>query len=635
MASEKGPAKENALKLELKDLRDVIFVEDMDHNLTYVSPSVFSLFGYSVEEAKNLKKKDFMTPDSLERALASFQKFSSLSEEEDVDIPLMEYEYVRKDGSAFWGELKVTFLRDSDGRLVGSQGILRNIDARKKMEEHLRQSELRCRTLFELSPQPIAVTHLASGRLVDVNEKFCEITQYAKDELIGRRTTELGFYSEEDRNRYLKELQESGEVRGLEMDFRSKDGSVLNSQMFARLIRFENETHVLNVFHDKTHEKRLEHQFLQAQKMESVGNLAGGIAHDFNNLLMGIEGNVSLMLLDIEEDHPHRAMLNDVEKHVKSCAELTRQLLGYARKGKYEVAPLDLNELIEETANSFQRARKQIRVHKELASNLLPVEGDAVQIRQMLYNLYVNAADAMPRGGDLFLKSFNVAYKDMFGRAYKPKKNEYVSVEVVDTGVGMDENALEHLFEPFFTTKEKGKGTGLGLASVYGIVKGHGGYIDVESRQGEGAAFAVYLPASHHRPKKPAQDVQKVFNANYTVLLVDDEEGVLEVETKILEKMGFTVFKAENGQDALELYRAKSAAIDLVILDLIMPGMDGGAVYDRIKELSPDAKVLLSSGYSADGRVSEILNRGCSGFIQKPFSISELSQKIGALFKKE
>ena len=501
------------------------------------------------------------------------------------------------------------------------------------MEESLRQSEIKSRTILDLSPQAIALTEMASGRLIDVNRKFCEITKYRRNELVGKLTTELGFYSKEDRKKFVKELLESGEVQGLEMDFNARDGSVLNTQMFARVMEVENEAHILSVFYDKTREKRLENQFLQAQKMESIGNLAGGIAHDFNNLLMGIEGNVSLMLLDTKESHPHHSMLREIEKNVQSCAQLTRQLLGYARKGKYDVVPLDLNQLIEETSNSFQRARKQIRIYRALAPDLRPVEVDAVQIKQVLYNLYVNAADAMPKGGELFLKTSNLSYKDMRGRTYKPKKNEYVSMVVTDTGMGMDRRVLDHLFEPFFTTKETGKGTGLGLASVYGIVKGHGGYIDVESEQGKGTTFSIYLPASHKTVKRSVQTFNELNRKSGTVMIVDDEKSILEVGSRMLEKLGFTVFKAENGAKAVEIYKAEGGKIDLAIVDMIMPGMDGEELYDRIKEISPNAKILLSSGYDMNGRVTEIMERGCDGFLQKPFSIEELSQRVGEALK--
>jgi len=622
--------------IDMSGIRDVIFIQDMNLNLTFVSPSVTSVFGYTVEEALQLKMDQFLTPESFKKGLESFQEMTRLVQKEgEVDVPLMEYQYIRKDGSTFWGELKVTYLRDSEGRLIGVQGILRDIDERKKAEYDLCQSKLKFRTLFDLSPQAIAVTQAKTGCLIDVNEKFCELTKYKKEEVIGKGTTELGFYSEEDRKKFVNELRHSGEVQGLKMDFKAKDGSILNAEMFAKLIQIYNEQHVITVFYDRTHERKLENQFFQAQKMEAVGNLAGGIAHDFNNLLMGITGNISLMLMHMDKSHPHYEMLLAIEKHALSCSRLTQQLLGYARKGKNEITSLDLNEIINTTADSFQRTRKQITVCKDLSTVLMPVEADRGQMEQVLYNLYVNAADAMPKGGRLTITTSNVSDQDMTVRSYKPEKKQYVSISIRDTGLGMDAYTREHIFEPFFTTKEKGKGTGLGMASVYGIVKGHNGYIDVASDVGEGTEFIIYLPASSREGETPELNLPNVIRTTGTVLFVDDEEDNLMVGSLMLEKIGFRVLKAESGERAIEIYQRHGKEIDLILLDVIMPGMDAGELYERMMKICSDVIVLLCSGYSLEGGAQEMLQCGCDGFIQKPFNIESLSQKISEVLKTD
>ena len=491
------------LVLDIRHLRDIIFVEDMNFQVLYASPSASELFGYSIDELKKLGKKDFMTPESLNKAMMNFQKYCALAlKQRDFDIPLMEYEYIRKDGSTFWGELKVNFIRDSKGNFIGSQGILRNVDERKKIENRLRQSNYKFHTLFDLSPQAISLTKLNTGQLIDVNNKFCHLTGYSKNELIGKSTTDLGFYSDGDRSKFLKELYESGEVRFFEMNFRIKSGAFLNSQMFAKIIELENEQLILTVFYDVTKERKLERQFLQAQKMETIGTLAGGIAHDFSNVLMGIEGYVSLMMLNIENSHPHRAMLEAISEHVKSCTQLAKQLLGYARKENNHIGPINLNQLVEETCIALKGTQKHIKVSMDLMPNLMLINGDAIQIRQVLYNLYINASDAMQNGGKLSIKTVNIAHEELTSRTYKPKKGNYVSIEISDTGIGMDENTMNQLFEPFFTTKESGKGTGLGLASVYGIVKGHAGYIDVESQLGKGTKFSIHFPAVEKKENK-------------------------------------------------------------------------------------------------------------------------------------
>jgi CheY-like chemotaxis protein len=366
--------------------------------------------------------------------------------------------------------------------------------------------------------------------------------------------------------------------------------------------------------------------------MEAIGTLAGGIAHDFNNLLMTIQGNASLIHCDIDSNNPHVQSLINIENAVNSGAKLTRQLLGYARKGKYQVDSICLNQLIEETANTLSRIRKDITVHYDLSEDLKAILADQGQIEQVLLNLFVNAADAMAAGGDLYLETVNINHQNIRNSHYVPIPGKYVQLIVRDTGIGMDKKTQDRIFEPFFTTKEMGRGTGLGLASVYGIIKGHGGYINVESDVGIGTTFKIYLPSSSQKAvKSETKGPDRLINGNGTILLVDDEELVLGTGSKILEKLGYSVLEANGGKKAVEIYKENKEKIDMVILDMIMPGMGGGKVFDKIKEVNPDAKVLLSSGYSIDGQATEILRRGCDDFIQKPFSINELSGKISEL----
>jgi len=365
--------------------------------------------------------------------------------------------------------------------------------------------------------------------------------------------------------------------------------------------------------------------------MEAIGTLAGGVAHDFNNLLMVIQGNVSLMLLDTPPNHPHHDMLKMIEKQVNSGSKLTSQLLGYARKGRYEIKPINLNSLVEETSEVFGRTRKNISIHRDLAPDLLTCQADQGQIQQVLMNLFVNAADAMPMGGNLHLKTNNVTYKEIKGRFYTPNPGDYLMLTVSDSGMGIDSKNLDRIFDPFFTTKELGRGTGLGLASVYGIVKGHDGYIEVESDKGRGATFKVYLPASGKRAQNIEKPTGPIPKAIGSILLVDDEKAVLEVGEKFLKVLGYKVFPAQSGDEAIETFKKYLGSIDLVILDMIMPQMGGGEVYDQLKQISPKVKVLLSSGYSIDGEASNIMSRGCNGFIQKPFDILQLSQSIRAI----
>ena len=396
--------------------------------------------------------------------------------------------------------------------------------------------------------------------------------------------------------------------------------------------KFEN---VLVSLTDISERKRLESQFFNAQKMEAIGTLAGGIAHDFNNLLMAIEGLASLILQDTGADHPHYATLTKIEKQVKNGAKLTAQLLGYARRERSGSALIDLNQVVRETAEAFGRTRKQVAISLDLDDALRPVEANPGQIEQVLLNLCVNAADAMSDGGRLSFKSTNATREVMQVRAYMPKHGEYVRLDVQDTGTGMDEVTRERIFEPFFTTKEMGRGTGLGLASVFGIVKSLGGFIEVESEIERGTTFQLYLPASSRTlaaDPQPAGE-QPAMASSRTVLLVDDEEVVLDVGVRMLQHFGYAVLPAANGHEAMQIYTENKAKIDLVILDMVMPDMGGRVVYDRLKQCNSDVKVLLSSGYSLSGEAAEIMKSGCNGFIQKPFNIKELTTQIDQILQ--
>ncbi len=280
--------------------------------------------------------------------------------------------------------------------------------------------------------------------------------------------------------------------------------------------------------------------------------------------------------------------------------------------------------------------KKEIRVHQELAKDLSGVKADQDQIEQVLLNLYVNASDAMPGGGDLFLKTMNITHKDMGDKPYEVKPGNYILLTVRDTGSGMDKETMERIFDPFFTTKGMARGTGLGLASVYGIIKAHGGYIDVESKKDHGTTFTIYLPASSEKALIKEKELpQKTLKGEESILLVDDEDIIIDVGEAMLKALGYTVLVARGGKEAIELYNKNKDKIDMVLLDMVMPDMGGGETYDRMKEINPDIKVLLSSGYSIDGQATEIIKRGCDGFIQKPFDMQGLSQRIRKILDKK
>ncbi len=523
------------------------------------------------------------------------------------------------------------------------------LDQSRLKKEHelvsgkLELTEKRYQYLVHASPD-IIYTLNAEGMFTFVSGAVESLLGYATNQLVGKHYTSIVFEEDMGKAKYRFNERRTGAraTTGVELRLkRLQDASRRNGHLTVELKamgvydrpvdRQDKEFRgSYGVARDITDRKRLEAQLLQAQKMKAIGTLAGGIAHDFNNLLMGIEGHTSLMFLDVDADHPHFGHIKGIEDMVKRGAYLTKQLLGFARGGKYEVRPTDLRELIEKSSEMFGRTKKEIRIHRECQQDVWTVEVDRTQIEQVLLNLYVNAWQAMPGGGDLFIQAENVTLDENAAEFSGVRPGNYVKVSVTDTGVGIDEETQNRIFEPFFTTKEMGRGTGLGLASAYGIIKNHGGIINVYSRKGQGTTFNIYLPTTEGfiREQSPVVQDEGIQRGHEAVLLVDDEEIIIDVGEKMLKEMGYQVLLAKSGKEAVEMYTSHKDEIDLVILDMIMPDMGGGDAYDTLKEIDPDIVVLLSSGYSLNGQATEILERGCDGFIQKPFNMSQLSQAI-------
>jgi CheY-like chemotaxis protein len=370
--------------------------------------------------------------------------------------------------------------------------------------------------------------------------------------------------------------------------------------------------------------------------MESIGRLAGGIAHDFNNILTSIMGFAELLKYRFN-DHETREgrAVEAIFRGSERAAHLTKQLLGFARKGAFNPQTLNINNVINDTISVSEKIfEKTINIHYELEDELNYVEADKTQIEQVLTNLIINAKDAMPTGGDLYFKTENVFYDEYNKKMYPEfKPGSYAKISITDTGMGIPKDVRDHIFEPFFTTKDVGKGTGLGLATVYGIVKNHNGYIYVYSEPGEGSTFSIYLPST--TSKKLQQTVKsKIIKGAKTILIIDDEEDIRTMTKIQLEDIGYKVMTAENGVKGLEIYKKEKDNIDLVLLDMIMPEMDGKETFLNLKKINPKISVLLTSGFSQNGKAKEIMGKGILGFLQKPFKIHELSNVIHKALKK-
>lgn len=519
-------------------------------------------------------------------------------------------------------------------KVIAVAVVSKDITERRQAEKALQKSEEKYRLLIENSNEAIFI--IQADLIIFANKRAQQMLGYSMKEFLQIPLSDLILY--EDSN-MVHERQQStlrGEDTTSNYTFRiiSKDDSTHWVETNSVFINWDNKPATLNFMRDITKQKKTEARLFQAQKMESIGTLAGGIAHDFNNLLMGIQGHASLALLLMDPQTPGYEHLKTIESLVVSGADLTKQLLGFARGGKYEVKTVDLNSLIYRTSETIGRTKKEIKIHRNLAGDLCPVDVDPGQIEQVLLNLYVNAWQAMPGGGDLYLTTSNAVLEENQFKYHNGKNGHYIKISVTDTGVGMDEKTKERIFEPFFTTKEMGRGTGLGLASVYGIIKNHNGFINVYSEKGQGSTFNIYLPASAHKgiEERNTQQEVEISRGTETILIIDDESLIITVARDLLATLGYTILTAQNGSTALDIYKQSKETIDLVILDMVMPEMSGGDVFDKLKKINPDVKILLSSGYSLNGQASSIISRGCIGFIQKPFTIHDIAGQLRKIF---
>jgi PAS domain S-box-containing protein len=616
-------------RLLVKNLPSIVYKGYADWSVEFFDEKIEHLTGFDLNKinSKQITMLDLIVDEDIKPAKKSF--IQALKTDKSY---VREFRIRSKTGKTHWMQERGQIICDDAGEIEYVSGVFFDITDHKHAEEVLRQSETRLKAVFEANPDPVVV-YDTNGHPQYLNPEFINVFGWTLEDLKGKRIPFVPDDQKEITAAKIKELYDFQKPVRFETTRLTKEGQFLDIFISAAIIKDPESKAsgmVVNLT-DITEKKRLETRLQGAQRMEAIGTLAGGIAHDFNNLLMGIQGNASLLLLSKDAAHPDYEHLKNIENYVLQGSDLTNQLLGFARGGKYEVEVMNLNEVIKRENRMFTRTKKEIVIHEQYEQDLWPVKVSKGQIEQVLLNLYVNAWQAMPGGGDLYVQTSNIRLDQHFIKPFRVTPGKYVKISITDTGTGMDEATMQRIFEPFFTTKKMGRGIGLGLASVYGIIKNHGGFIDVYSEKGEGTAFYIYLPAIDAQDIYQDEEIEsadKIAHGTETILLVDDEDMIVDVSRKLLEKLGYTVLTAVSGREAIEMYQKHLKKIALVIVDMIMPGLDGGETYDELKKIDPDIKVLLASGYSIDGQAQDILYRGCNGFIQKPFNIKRLSHKV-------
>lgn len=541
-------------------------------------------------------------------------------------------------GESYWDSYAVP-IKDKSGDVMQVIQLTRNITEYRKTESAKRESEKKYRTLFEGSIDAIFITK-RGGEFIDANQSFLKLFGYSWEEIT--KISSRDFYADpEGRDRFMEKIEKHGSVTGFSVKLVKKDGKKIDCLITASVRRDDNGAVIgyQGVIRDITEKKRteeekkqLESQLLHAQKMEAIGTLSGGIAHDFNNILQAISGYTQILLMGKELDNPDYKRLKAIEKSAFRAGDLTSQLLIFSRKVPAKLRPLDINqELMQAVEMLGHTIPKMISIELNLGKGIKIINADKTQIEQIIMNLAINARDAMPDGGKLIFETMNVSIDEGYMKAHLGAvPGGYVLLSVSDTGHGIDKESVEHIFEPFYTTKERGKGTGLGLAMVYGIIKSHNGYIMCYSEEGEGTTFKIYFPVMEIETGglQHEEKIMDIKGGNETILIVDDEENLREIGKEMLTKFGYIALTAPDGEGALKIYRKRKDEIDLIIMDLIMPGMGGKKCLEKILKIDPNARVIIASGYSGNGHTKEIFKAGAKGFINKPYDINQMLRVV-------
>jgi PAS domain S-box-containing protein len=613
---------EEKYRFLVENAADVIWIRDMNLMFTYISPYIQRLRGYTVDEVMTQTIKDSVTPEFYGMVMKIFAEEMEIEKQKDKDLQrwrTIELQQPCKDGSIIWTENRVTFLRDKDNKAIGILGITRDITAKRKAEEALRQSEEKYRLVIDNAHEIILI--LQNEKIVFFNPKVKELSGYSDKELFTKNF--LNFVHCDDKalvsENYKKRLQ-GEDIPFYAFRWQAKDGTIRWAEVYGILITWEGQPAILNFLTDITEKRRMEKELKEAEtsRLESVGILAGGIAHDFNNILTAILNNIALARMYTKDDRANR-MLASGEKAILQAKNLTAQLLTFARGGEPIKKIINISGLIRDVAN-FALTGSASCCSFHIPDNLWEVECDPGQISQVITNLILNANDAMPGGGVIEISGENLLEEG----------NRLIKLSIKDSGIGISKEHISRIFDPYFTTKQ-GE-SGLGLSVAFSVIKKHNGRLEAISELGEGSTFIIILPASERRKQERPEDMAK---KEGRVLIMDDEPLVLEVTDELIRFFGYETALATNGIEACEIYKREKEAgkpFDIVILDLIVSGGVGGLeCLKMLKEIDPEVRAIVSSGYSNDPIMSDFEKYGFSGVLPKPYVPKEMAAILNAM----
>ena len=522
-------------------------------------------------------------------------------------------------------------------KIVGQ--VFANALENKKTRQALQESEERLRTVFETSPDSIIISQAEDGRCVEVNSAFSHLTGWTRNEVIGKLASDFDiWYNPREREKLMEGIAQDGKIDNLEAQFRLKDGSIITALMSAVLIKLKDKPHILTITRDiselksaQEEREKLKTQLIQAQKMEAIGTLAGGIAHDFNNILGAIIGYAEMALYDTQKDSMERYNIDQVLKAGHRAKDLVKQILAFSRKSEQDKTVLSSTPIVEEVLKLLRASLPTtIEIKQNIEPNVDPIFADPTQIHQVIMNLCTNSAHAMEETGGILEVSLDNFELTAQSASQYPELHPgpYLKLSISDTGYGMDAATLNRIFDPYFTTKAQDKGTGMGLAVVHGIVKGHGGGIHVESTPGEGTRFDILFPIMGKQIISETEGLKTLPTGNEHILFIDDEDFLIDLGKNMLKKLGYRVDTRNQPVEALEVFRAEPDKFDLVISDMTMPDMTGDTLATEVMKIRPDIPVIICTGYSEKIDNQRAQEMGIKGFIMKPFTIRSLSKSV-------